>query len=53
MRCPLCNHDGITRSPRRGFLETKIYSLFGYFPWNCRGCNERFLLRLRGEPMKG
>jgi len=47
--CPKCNHDCISRSQRRGIFESKIYSLFGYFPWHCIACDRRFLLRLRSN----
>ena len=47
MRCPICQHDEIERSKRRGFIERGIYSLFGYYPWRCGGCGERFFIKVR------
>jgi hypothetical protein len=38
-----------TLPERRGFLETRVYPLLGYFPWRCAGCDTRFLMRTRGE----
>jgi hypothetical protein len=33
---------------RVGFLQTRIYSLFGFYPWKCPECKTRYLLRVRG-----
>ncbi len=47
MQCPKCKNEKIERSKRRGFLEQGVYCLFGYYPWRCEGCRERFLLRVQ------
>jgi hypothetical protein len=52
MKCPRCQYYGVERSKRRGFLEKRIMSLFGYYPWRCAGCSNRFFLRIRYKPLK-
>jgi DNA-directed RNA polymerase subunit RPC12/RpoP len=52
MVCPKCRYDAIERSKRKGFLEKKIFSLFGYYPWRCEGCSTRFFLRVRYKLVK-
>jgi hypothetical protein len=37
------------RSERRSFLEQYIYPWFGMYPWRCKFCRERVVLRDRGE----
>ncbi len=45
--CPECGSDHPRRLERKGFLQTKIYPLFGYYPWICTGCKTTFLMRKR------
>lgn len=47
--CEKCGSDKVCRVFREGFLEEKIYSLFGYYPWRCRYCGLRTKLRKRGK----
>jgi hypothetical protein len=47
MECPNCQYEEIERSKRRGFVEKRIYSLFGFYPWRCVGCGWRFFIRAR------
>ena len=35
------------RVARQGFLQRQIYSLFGYYPWECGACKKVILLRKR------
>jgi len=48
MQCRHCNCKQIHRMKRVGFLQTRIYSLFGFYPWRCPECKTRYLLRARG-----
>jgi DNA-directed RNA polymerase subunit RPC12/RpoP len=48
MRCPECHEISMHRVSRSGFLETKILSRFGYYPWECPNCEIKRLLRARG-----
>jgi len=48
MRCPQCETH-LVRVERRGFLEEKIYPMFGYYPWKCRSCKARIQVRQREE----
>jgi len=47
MRCPVCGCTHLRRVPRTGFSQKKILSWFGYFPWECGGCKEPFLIKRR------
>lgn len=47
--CPDCKRGNLRRSSRHGFLETFVYSLAGMYPWRCRNCGTRALMRDRGE----
>ena len=31
----------------RGFMQEKIYPLFGYYPWRCKICRVHVMLRKR------
>jgi hypothetical protein len=43
-----CAND-MGRLGRQGFLERKIYSYFGYYPWECPICRERVFLKRKNE----
>lgn len=45
--CPQCGGDRPRRLERKGFLQTRIYPLFGYYPWMCMDCKAVFLARKR------
>lgn len=45
--CPECGGDRTRRVERKGFLEMKVYPIFGYYPWICPDCKSTFLLRRR------
>lgn len=47
--CSNCKGSNLRRSSRQGFLETFVYSLAGRFPWRCRNCGTRTMLRDRGD----
>jgi hypothetical protein len=50
MLCPKCEDDHkLRRIQRKGFLQTRIYPLFGYYPWKCSECEILQLHRDRGE----
>ena len=40
------------RLSRKGFLQTKIYSWFGYYPWECPFCREPLMLKMRKQIRK-
>jgi transposase-like protein len=48
-RCPRCDSENLRRLRRKGFLQGKIYSKFGYYPWRCTKCFSDFLLKRRGS----
>jgi len=45
--CPECGGDGPRRLERKGFMQMRVYPLFGYFPWTCPNCKSSFMLRKR------
>ena len=47
VHCDDCGSDEVYRIFRKGFLQQKIYPLFGFFPWRCKGCGLRLMLRKR------
>jgi hypothetical protein len=38
MVCRKCGSDALRREPRHGFLQHKIFPLFGLYPWECCMC---------------
>ena len=46
--CPKCQKERVFRSHRRDRIET-LESWFGWFPYRCRDCGHRFLLRTKGR----
>lgn len=48
--CPRCGSAYVKRMRRTGFLQKKVYSFFGYYPWRCTKCLGNFLLKKRGVP---
>jgi len=36
------------RMGRTGFLQDKVFPLFGYYPWECPICRRTRMVRLRG-----
>lgn len=44
VRCEYCGND-LRRLARQGFMQTKIYSRFGYYPWECPLCREPMLVK--------
>ncbi len=43
----LCDYCGnqLRRLAREGFMQKKVYSWFGYYPWECPLCREPILVR--------
>ncbi len=49
MQCRNCECKQIHRMKRSGFLQNRVYPLFGFYPWKCPECKTRYLLRARGS----
>lgn len=47
-RCEECGSNEVFRLVRKGYLEEKIYPLFGFYPWRCKRCGLRLMMRTRG-----
>ncbi len=45
--CPECGGDHPRRVERKGFLQRKVYPIFGYYPWFCPDCKSTFAMRKR------
>lgn len=45
MICPLCKTTDARRSRRQSVADYTL-SIFGVYPWRCRGCHLRFHARL-------
>lgn len=47
MHCDDCGGDEVYRIFRKGFFQQKIYPLLGFYPWRCKKCGLRLMLRKR------
>jgi DNA-directed RNA polymerase subunit RPC12/RpoP len=47
----VCTHCGsnMRRLGRKGFWQRKIFSLFGYYPWECPVCRNPLLLKKKHQ----
>ncbi len=52
VHCQKCGSDRVYRVEREGFMQEKIYPLFGYYPWRCMKCRDRVMLRKRNRARK-
>jgi hypothetical protein len=52
MQCEECNGRKMERIKRVGFVETFVFSAFGYYPWGCGRCQYKKILKKRGEKKK-
>jgi len=49
LHCPLCGCTPVRRVQRKGFLQSKVYSVFGFYPWVCMTCKMTSMLCKRQE----
>jgi hypothetical protein len=47
VHCRYCGSERVFRVFRQGYLQEKIYPLFGFYPWKCKGCKEHMMLHSR------
>ena len=47
IQCPACGCNRMHRMERKGFMQLKVYPLFGYYPWECGACRQPFMIRKR------
>jgi ribosomal protein L40E len=40
MVCRKCGADALRRENRQGFLQLKVFPLFGLYPWECVVCRK-------------
>lgn len=52
LACPSCGNRHLQRLARRGFLEKKVYPIFGYYPWECPACRVTRYFKKRGQRMQ-
>lgn len=50
--CSACRSGSMRRSTRSSLTERFLYSLVGYYPWRCRLCKHREMLRDRGPSLR-
>lgn len=48
LKCASCGND-LRRLSRNGFLERKVYSYFGYYPWECPICRQRIFVKKKNK----
>jgi DNA-directed RNA polymerase subunit RPC12/RpoP len=48
LHCDECSSDEVHRIFRRGYFQEKIYPLLGFYPWRCKRCGLRLMMRERG-----
>jgi DNA-directed RNA polymerase subunit RPC12/RpoP len=51
--CQECGSDRVVRVHRKGYMQEKIYPMFGYYPWRCMRCGWRVMLRKRHRSVIG
>ena len=44
-QCPQCQSQSITRSKRRGWVESVVFALIQVRPYRCMSCDWRFFRR--------
>jgi hypothetical protein len=49
LACPICGRDDMKRVSRHGFLQTRVFPLFGFYPWECSHCRAVQLFKNRGR----
>jgi predicted RNA-binding Zn-ribbon protein involved in translation (DUF1610 family) len=49
LQCPKCGSERVRRIERKGILERRLFKSFGYFPWRCATCREKFFLKRRSR----
>jgi hypothetical protein len=47
--CSACEKPALHRVSRKGLLQRVVFPLFGYFPWQCKGCKSVQLMKKRGS----
>jgi ribosomal protein L40E len=40
MVCRKCGSSALRRQKRHGFLQLKVFPLFGLYPWECAMCRK-------------
>lgn len=49
LECPRCGGNDLKRVKRAGFVQERVYPIFGYYPWKCTKCLGNVLLKKRGQ----
>jgi hypothetical protein len=42
-----CGSDEVYRIFRKGFFQERVYPMAGFYPWRCKKCGLRLMLRKR------
>jgi hypothetical protein len=46
VHCKLCG-SVLRRLKREGFMQQKVYPIFGYYPWECPVCRKPSMVKMR------
>jgi DNA-directed RNA polymerase subunit RPC12/RpoP len=49
MRCRKCGTGQLVRTKRHGWVEKQVYTRLGMYPWLCKGCKTRVMLKVKEE----
>jgi hypothetical protein len=44
MHCGECGNP-LRRLARQGFLQIRVYPIFGFYPWECPICRDTIMIR--------
>jgi len=44
MHCKECG-NALRRLARRGFLQIRVFPIFGFYPWECPICRDTIMIR--------
>ncbi len=47
--CTTCGSSRTIRVKRKGLIQAFVWTRLGYFPWECTGCRNVFLIKNRGK----
>jgi len=49
--CPRCDSNRFFRKERQGFLQTRLFPLIGFYPWECKVCRLSCMRLKRRQPL--
>jgi len=52
VKCAACG-SSLRRLSRKGFLQTRVYPFFGYYPWECPLCRQQLFIKKKLQHKNG